>query len=96
MKDPTTIVLCLALLGLFASTTIHVITNILFHLSNILSDVVTSKASLWSYGGYVEMRGFPADVVKDYSRAQACASTAALTVNVRRFPERLAVVIERG
>ena len=95
MKDPTTIVLCLALLVLFASTTIHVTTNVLFHLSNILSDVITSKSSLWSYGGYVEMRGFPAQVVKDYSRAQACASTAALTVNVRRFPARPAVIAPR-
>ncbi|KAM5533657.1 hypothetical protein V8D89_012681 [Ganoderma adspersum] len=100
LKDPTTIIVCLALFRLFASTTIYVITNILFHLSNILSDVITSKSSLWSYGRYVEMRGFPADVVKDYSRAQAsrsetrsCAGARALSgTSAARSPPPAALV----
>ena len=81
-KDPTTIALCLALLALLVSTTTHLVTNVLFHLSNILSAIITSKSSLWSYGGYSQWSAFPSELVKDYSKAQSCATTAALTINV--------------
>ena len=69
------------------------VTNILFHLSNILSAIITANTSLWSYGGYSRWSAFPTEVVKDYSRAQSCATTAALTINVRVLPEFLDVLI---
>ena len=80
---PTAIILSSAILILFASTTIYMVTTILFYLSQFLGNL--KGADLYTDGGGV-VNAVPEYLGNRDSPLHACASTATLTINVRLGP----------
>ena len=81
----TTVVLCLTILALFASTTAYMVVSFLYYQSSTLQSLILSGIELWSEGDFP--LNFPVQrplkLVTDYSELQPCASTGTLTLNVR-------------
>ncbi len=79
----TSIVLCLTILALFASTTTYMVTCMLSCQYVFLKAFISSGYALWSYNVDLKFPDGPSRLVKDYSRLHSCGSTAAITINVR-------------
>ena len=77
------LVLALALLALFTSTTVYFVYTLLSTESSVLTLLVSSAELLLSLPD-AQLRQIPSTgLFKNYGRAQACARTTALSVNVR-------------
>ena len=85
----TVIVLCLAVLGLFAPTTVYMATSFLSYQSRVILDLAWSGIELWfrvngNMSVNVEGGFLRATQAEDSSLLRnSCARTAALTINVR-------------
>ena len=88
----TAIILCLAILALFTSTTIYLVIRVLDYHTSLMSDFIMFAVNVCS--GCFDPTGHKPPKILDYPNdplaasdwtqwAQSCASTAALTVNVR-------------
>ncbi|PIL36318.1 hypothetical protein GSI_00006 [Ganoderma sinense ZZ0214-1] len=79
----SSVILLLALLALFTSTTLYFVYTILSTGSSVLSLLVYSAEALWSLPPAQALEVPRANLFKNYGPAQACARTAALSINVR-------------
>ena len=96
-RRPTSIVLCLTIFALFASTTIFSVNYTLFNQSLLLTDYIKSSRALWTAADHDAAIEYwystdPLKLVKDYSGLTDCGCTAALTVNISSAPD-LAVMV---
>ena len=80
----TASILGLATITLWASTTIHVVTMILWQ-QTVFLNLVTLSDLLWTYDMNITVNSFDHVDVVSYEPIQSCASTVALAINVRLF-----------
>ncbi|PIL29565.1 hypothetical protein GSI_08201 [Ganoderma sinense ZZ0214-1] len=86
-RQPNSIILCLTIFALFASTTAYMVTCMLSCQSIFLKSFISSGYALWSKSSNADVTAFSDGPLKqtpgkDYTMIHSCASTAAITTNI--------------
>lgn len=85
---PNSIVLSLTVLAVFTSTTLYVVSCVVYYQYDFLDLFLRSRDLLWSGPTSVHFDGGPEYIGRNIPKLQACLGSTTVTVNVRFTPIR--------
>ena len=77
------IILCLAILALFVSTTFHTVSGFIYYKCRYLLDLLWSGFSLWLTGMPLNFQEDAMQRLNNISQLHSCARVSTMAVNVR-------------